>query len=94
MALISTVPVEKAEGPIKEGYDMFLKNIGIIPRPMEMLSASPALFELQLCRIHYLSRHPTLSFALLAHSDTLWPIILTIVSAWISQPAYPEKARP
>ena len=34
---------------------------------MEMLSASPALFELQLRRIHYLSRHPTLSFALLAH---------------------------
>jgi hypothetical protein len=67
MALISTVPPEKAEGVIKEGYEMFIKNIGIIPKPMEMMSASPALFELQLRRIHYLSKHPNLSFALLAH---------------------------
>lgn len=67
MALISTVPIEEAEGIIKEGYDMFMQNIGIIPKPMEMMSASPALFELGLRRIHYLSSHPKLSFALLAH---------------------------
>lgn len=67
MALIDTVSPEKAEGTIKEGYDMFLQNIGIIPKPMEMMSASPALFELQLRRIHYLSKHPKLSFSLLAH---------------------------
>jgi hypothetical protein len=67
MALIHTVSPEEAEGPIKEGYDMFMKNIGIIPRPMEMMSASPALFDIQLRRIHYFSRHPKLSFALLAH---------------------------
>jgi uncharacterized protein YciW len=67
MTLISTVPPEKAEGTIKEGYDMFMKNVGIIPKPMEMMSASPALFELQLRRIHYFSKHPKLSFALLAH---------------------------
>lgn len=67
MALISTVPPEKAEGIIKEGYDMFIHNIGIIPKPMEMMSVSPALFELQLRRIHYFSTHPKLSFALLAH---------------------------
>lgn len=67
MALISTVPPEKAEGIIKEGYDMFMKRIGIIPRPLEMLSASPALFELQLRRIAYFAKHPRLSFALLAH---------------------------
>lgn len=67
MALISTVAHENAEGIIKEGYDMFKQNIGIIPKPMEMMSASPALFELMLRRIHYLSTHPTLSFSLLAH---------------------------
>lgn len=67
MALISTVPQEKAEGTIKEGYDMFMKYIGIIPKPMEMMSASPALFELQLSRINYFSKHPKLGFALLAH---------------------------
>ena len=67
MALIHTVPVKEAEGLIREGYEMFLKNIGIIPKPMEMMSASPALFELQLRRIQYFSKHPKLSFALLAH---------------------------
>lgn len=67
MALISTVSAQQAEGTIKEGYDMFMKNMGIIPKPMEMMSASPALFELQLRRIFYFSQHPKLSFALLAH---------------------------
>ena len=67
MALINTVPPEQAEGIIKEGYEMFMQRAGIIPRPMEMMSASPALFELQLKRIHYFSTHPRLSFALLAH---------------------------
>lgn len=67
MALINTVPPEKAEGIIKEGYEMFMQRAGIIPRPMEMMSASPALFELQLKRIHYFSTHPRLGFVLLAH---------------------------
>lgn len=67
MALINTVSPEKAEGSIKEAYEMFMKNIGIIPKPMEMMSASPALFNLQLQRIQYFSKHPTLSFPLLAH---------------------------
>ena len=67
MALITTVPPEKAEGIIKEGYDLLMQKAGIIPKPMEMMSVSPALFELQLKRIHYFSTHPKLSFALLAH---------------------------
>jgi hypothetical protein len=67
MALIKTVPPEKAEGTIKEGYDMFMEKAGIIPKPLEMMSASPGLFEISLKRIHYLSTHPKLSFALLAH---------------------------
>lgn len=67
MARITTVTADNAEGVIKEGYDMFMKNIGIIPKPMEMMSASPALFETQLQRIKYFSTHPTLSFTLLAH---------------------------
>ena len=67
MALINTVSPEKAEGKIKEAYDMFMKNLGIIPRPLEMMSASPAIFEHQLQRIQYYNDHPTLSFALLSH---------------------------
>ena len=67
MALINPVPLEKAEGAVKEAYDMFMENIGTIPKPLEMMSVSPVLFELQYRKIQYLSRHPTLSFSLLAH---------------------------
>jgi uncharacterized protein YciW len=67
MALVTTVAPGKAEGVIKEGYEMFMKNVGAIPQPMQLMSISPALFELQLKRIHYFSKHPKLSFALLAH---------------------------
>ena len=67
MPLINTVPPDQAEGTIKEAYDMFSKSIGLIPKPMEMMSASPALFELQLRQIQYLSQHPKLSHPLLAH---------------------------
>ncbi len=67
MARIKTVSPEDAQGVVKEAYDMFMKNIGMIPKPLEMMSASPTLFESQLKRIQYLSTHPNLSFALLAH---------------------------
>lgn len=67
MALINTVSPEQAEGEMKKAYDMFMKNLGIIPRPLEMMSASPAVFDQQLQRIRYYTNHPTLSFALLSH---------------------------
>ncbi|MGV1097840.1 carboxymuconolactone decarboxylase family protein [Thiovibrio sp. JS02] len=67
MAHISTVPRDQAEGIIREGYEMFLQRVGAIPKPLEMLSVSPRLFELQLRRIQYLAQHPRLSFSLLAH---------------------------
>lgn len=67
MARITTVSLEKAEGIVKEGYDIFKEKIGIIPKPMEMMSVSPAIFKTQLRRSQYLAGHPHLSFALLAH---------------------------
>jgi len=67
MAVIKTVSPEQAEGNIKEAYNMFMENLGIIPKPLEMMSASPAIFEQQLQRIRYYTEHPTLSFALLSH---------------------------
>jgi hypothetical protein len=67
MALINMVTLDKAEGPVKEAYQMFMKNIGMIPKPMEMMSVSPVLFDLQYQRIRYFSKHPKLSFSLLAH---------------------------
>ncbi len=67
MALIQTVSPDQAQGPVKEAYEMFMKNIGMIPKPMEMMSVSPPLFELNYRRIQYFSKHPNLSFPLLAH---------------------------
>lgn len=67
MALVTTVAPRQAEGIIKEGYEMFMKNVGAIPQPMQLMSISPALFSLQLERIRYFGKHPKLSFALLAH---------------------------
>lgn len=67
MALIDTVSPDQAEGTMKEAYDMFLENIGVIPKPLEMMSASPAIFNQQLQKIHYFTNHPNLSFALLSH---------------------------
>ena len=67
MALIKTVNKEEATGTIKEGYEMFEKVVGLIPKPFELLSASPGLFALQLQRNRYYGKHPRLSFALLAH---------------------------
>ena len=67
MALISTVSHEQAEGKTKEAYDMFIQHLGVIPKPLEMMSASPAIFDQQLQRIHYYNNHPTLGFALLSH---------------------------
>ena len=67
MALINTVQPANAKGIVQEGYQFFKNRVGAIPKPLEMLSVSPTLFELQFRRIQYLSQHPTLSFSLLAH---------------------------
>lgn len=67
MALINTVSPEKAEGAMKEAYDMFIQRLGVIPKPLQMMSASPGIFAQQLQRIQYYNDHPTLGFPLLAH---------------------------
>jgi hypothetical protein len=67
MAMIKTVSPEQADGKMKEAFDMFIENLGVIPKPLEMMTASPAIFDQQLQRIHYYTNHPTLSFALLSH---------------------------
>lgn len=67
MALIRTVTPEQAEGRMKEAFDMFIGNLGVIPKPLLMMTASPAIFDQQLQRIEYYTNHPTLSFPLLTH---------------------------
>ena len=67
MALIKTETPETAQGVVKEAYDMTLEKFGIIPKPLEMMSASPGLLELAMRRVHYFASHPKLSFTLLTH---------------------------
>lgn len=67
MALINTVSLEQAEGQMKEAYDMFMERLGVIPKPLQMMSASPEIFAQQLRRIHYYNNHPTLGLPLLTH---------------------------
>lgn len=67
MALIQTVAMEDAEGKVKEVYDQLMETARVIPRPMQMMSASPDLLAIQIQSLGHYFQHPTLGFALLAH---------------------------
>ena len=66
MAIIQTVSHEAAEGEIKEMYDMMMENVGMIPAPMELASASPGMFNMLKKSIMYYTQHPNLGFGLLS----------------------------
>jgi len=66
MGLIQTANAQNAQGDIKKAFEFFEKNIGMIPAPMVMFSASPELFKLQMQSLTYFMQHPTLSFPLLS----------------------------
>jgi alkylhydroperoxidase family enzyme len=66
MALIQTVSPENAEGDVKEIYDTMQKNIGMIPAPMQLTSASPWWMKIMWQSVQYYTQHPNLSFALLS----------------------------
>lgn len=65
MALIRTVKPEEAEGFVAEVYAEYEKATGVIPRPLQMMTASPGMFENHMKTIGYFRSHPTLSFPLL-----------------------------
>jgi alkylhydroperoxidase family enzyme len=67
MALIQTVAMEDAEGKVKEVYEKLMETARAIPRPMQMMSASPDLLAIQIQSLGHYFRHPTLGFSLLAH---------------------------
>jgi hypothetical protein len=66
MAIIQTVSPEKAEGETKKIYDMMLENVGVVPSPLQLASASPGILNFSWESIKYYSQHPTLGFALLS----------------------------
>jgi hypothetical protein len=65
MALIETVSPAKAEGEAKKIYDIMQKNIGMVPAPLQLASASPWMMGMAWQSIQYYSQHPSLGFALL-----------------------------
>ena len=66
MALIQTVSPEKAEGEVKEIYDTMQKNIGMIPDPLQLASASPWMLGMMWQSVQYYTQHPNLGFGLLS----------------------------
>jgi alkylhydroperoxidase family enzyme len=66
MAIIQTVSPENAEGETKKIYDFLIQNIGVVPSPMQLASASPDILKSNFESLGYFSQHPTLGFALLS----------------------------
>jgi hypothetical protein len=67
MELIQMAAAENAEWKVKEVYDSLMETARVIPRPMQMMSASPDLLAIQIQALGHYVRHPTLGFALLAY---------------------------
>ena len=65
MPLIPTVTPEQAEGKMKAVYSMFTRKAGSIPKPLEMFSISPKLFEHRAGLLEVYGNHPKLAFPLL-----------------------------
>jgi hypothetical protein len=59
------VKLEEAEGGIKDSYSLLLRQAGMIPKPMEMFSVIPELFNKKLNMAMYYRNHPKLDFSLL-----------------------------
>jgi alkylhydroperoxidase family enzyme len=65
MALIKTYTPENAEGPVKEYYDRVLNQMPFIPKPMQMMSASPELLGPFAKSLGYVAGKPEFNPAML-----------------------------
>ena len=65
MFLLNCVKPEEATGKIAEIYGTFPKAVGV-PEPLQLMSATPGLLEIQVNVIKYFMGHPNLTFPLLA----------------------------
>jgi len=57
---------ETATGSVAEIYNFFVNKRSPVPAPLQLLSASPGLLQLQFDQIGYFAGHQALSFPLLA----------------------------
>ena len=65
MALLKTIRPDEAEGFIAETYSKYEKAAGVVPKPLQMMSVSPGMFENQIRSLDYFMNHSTLDFTLL-----------------------------
>ncbi|MBU1001836.1 MAG: hypothetical protein KKE73_04870 [Proteobacteria bacterium] len=65
MFVIKHVSPEQATGTVAEVYNLFPKDIGV-PVPLQLLSASPGILELQAGFTRYYKNHQSLGFPLLS----------------------------
>jgi alkylhydroperoxidase family enzyme len=66
MSLLKTVPPEEVSDDLKPLYQGFMETMDMVPPPLEMLSASPALHALQAQLIAYYREDSNLSPMLMA----------------------------
>jgi len=67
MALIATQPAETAEKRVRVMYEPFVDRLKMVPRPLQLMSASPDLLSGYLVTMSVFLDHPTLSPSLLTH---------------------------
>jgi uncharacterized peroxidase-related enzyme len=66
MSYLKTVSPEDATGQVAEVYKPVMEMVGMVPAPLQLMSASPNLLVIQKQIIDYYGAHPTLSQGLLA----------------------------
>jgi hypothetical protein len=66
MALIKIETIETAQGKVKQAYDALLQTIPFIPKPAQMMSASPGLMDGFMLGMRYFFEHPHLKMQTLA----------------------------
>lgn len=66
MSLLKSIEPDEAIGGMKRIYDSFLDAVGMVPPPLLVSSASPALQALLATLMIYYKDHPTLSGRLIA----------------------------
>lgn len=67
MAIINIQTPENATGKVKDFYDELLKIMPLIPKPVQLSSASSTYFSNYTQRLKYFFAHPTLSPTLQAY---------------------------
>jgi hypothetical protein len=59
MSLLKTVKPEEATGLVAEIYKPIQEMMGVVPAPMQLMSASPGMMAARMPMMKYYMEHPT-----------------------------------